>query len=258
MFFISVLFPFSCEEPMPMGDVPRIPVPDPTPSATDALRGQAQPSNGDHDESQPATVTEDISRNELGCGPTRFWAGALEGMETVNISGEIDFNSQQNGSYLVDVVSSDSESVVFGFECSKTGEFSISLPQELGEVWLFGFIDSNADGPSKDDPQGRTEVFKIESAVVNDLTLPIRAGQVVDEAFELKPPGAAGGQREEAAIDPNIETPPPEGVVSPSGEGEMVTNHPEGVEEPNVDPAPLQSDEPSSPESADAEGNESE
>lgn len=258
MFFISLLFPFSCEEPMPMGDVPRIPVPDPTPSATDALRGQAQPSNGPHDESLPATAAEDISRNELGCGPTRFWAGALEGKETIIISGDIDFNSQQNGSYLVDVVSNVKNSVVFGFECSKTGEFSISLPKDLGEVWLFGFIDSSADGPTKDDPQGRTDVFLIESTEINDITLPVRVGQVINEAFDLKPPGPGGAQREEAAIDPNIETPPPEGVVSPSGDGEVVTNHPEGGEEPNVEPTPVQANEPSSPESADPEGNESE
>ena len=260
MILFPLLLTFSCEEPMPMGEAPKIPVPDPTPSATDAMQNRPPPAGpppegGAEGAPPPATDAEEVPRNELGCGPTRFWAGALTDKETVTLKGTIDFNSAQNGSYLIDVVSTQKQRAVFGFECSKPGEFAVDVPVDLGSVWLFAFIDTDGNGPSEGDPQGRTEDFTVEDSAISDLTVPIRIGAVVQEAFELKPPGGGGGMpgSAEAPIDPSLIAPPPEGVQSPSGEGEGIADQPLDIPEDNPSVGGEPEDNPSvDPPSGDA------
>ncbi|MGC6509731.1 MAG: hypothetical protein ACON4U_15005 [Myxococcota bacterium] len=258
MFVFSLLLTFSCEEPMPIGEVPQIPVPDPTPSATDAMQNRSPSvSNGDGpSEGAPPATTEavDVPRNELGCGPTRFWAGSTQDTDTVTLSGTIDFNSEQNGSYLIDVVSNEAQKAVFGFECTKPGEFSIDVPSDLEAVWLFAFIDTDGNGPSENDPQGRTEYFEIGTDNVSGLSVPIRIGATVKEAFELKPPGqSSGAGTTQAPIDPNITEPPPEGVPNPSEGGNEIADQPLDVPQDNPPVGALPADNPNvDPQSGDA------
>ena len=181
---------------MPMGEVPNIPVPDPTPSAADAMQNRPPPSGPPGEggaEGAPPAATEgdDVPRNELGCGPTRFWAGAVKDKDTISsVAPLILIRSKWILPYRCGVFRQ--KSAVFGFECTKPGAFG-DVPVDLGSVWLFAFIDTDGNGPSEGDPQGRTDDFEINTSDVSGLTVPIRIGAVVQEAFELKPPVAAAG-----------------------------------------------------------------
>ena len=108
------------------------------------------------------------------------------------------------------------KSTVFGVECATQKEFSIEIPTDLGKVWLAAFLDLNSDGPSKEDPQGRSAVIDIAGDKISEIEINIRKDAPMEEAFHLDPPNGVpieGGQ--DANADDTEEKPPEDPATAP-------------------------------------------
>ena len=75
------------------------------------------------------------------------------------IKGEL--NSPSNLSVLIDVISVEEQRVVFGVECVRSRAFSFETPFFSSDLWLYGFVDEDGNGPSTNDVQGRSARFTL-------------------------------------------------------------------------------------------------
>ena len=196
--------------------------------------------SGCPESSAPATdeVGGDASggspENSEGGGPTpfsnpndaRFSVAPGEG---VQMSGVFDYQGETPGSYRIDFQKRESSNsppmLVHTIELDAPGAWSLEVPKDYGPIYLTGFVDLKGDGPSPDDPIGRTsEPVMIGSEAIEGVNLNIALGNDAGlagppnpgdnkppddaSAGEPAPEGAPGGDPEEGAPG----GPPPEGA----------------------------------------------
>jgi hypothetical protein len=199
--FMLFLFVFGCSEPIPINAAP-------TNLTTDIPR---EPPQEENDESKSGGKL--LDRNSSGCRTTQFWASSSQEGKTVNIRGEMLNEGEFPVPFLIDVVSVEKSAVVFGVECAKN-HFSFDTPQDLGEVWFFVFADLDGSGPSKSDPQGRSDGVTVSNNDIEGIQVQIYKDRPVEEAYLLGPPNKGDEQQN-----------PPE------------QNQPEQIEQPQENPA---------------------
>ena len=117
------------------------------------------------------------------CRPTRYWQQQPQAEQTVMIKGEL--NSPSNLSVLIDVISVEEQRVVFGVECVRSRAFSFETPFFSSDLWLYGFVDEDGNGPSTNDVQGRSARFTLVRNGAENLRLNL-SNDIVDEAFRLQ------------------------------------------------------------------------
>ena len=103
------------------------------------------------------------------------------------------------------LISTTKNQAVFGYECSSVGDFSITAPVDLGEVWGLVFLDAQGSGISKDDPHGRSSEFTIKTKSIDGITITLQTEKVVEEAFQINPPLDAAktlDPKQERVVDP--------------------------------------------------------
>ena len=176
MLLVGLLSLLGCAEPIPLNTTANQ-------SGNHVERNAGDPT--------PRDDAQTIPRNDSGCRVTQFWAPSLQQGKTVMISGVLNNSEEVTAPYLIDVHSLEKNATVFGVECTTQKEFSIEMPEKLGEVWLAAFSDSNGDGPSKEDPQGRSQNIRIVSDDISNLDIQIQRDAPMEEAFQLAPPNGA-------------------------------------------------------------------
>jgi hypothetical protein len=150
--------------------------------------------------STPNVDTQNIARNEKGCRVTQFWAPTMSEQKMNLISGQILYDKEATVPYLIDVISVENNAAIFGVECATQNEFSVNIPQDLGEVWLFVFADIDGNGPSKTDPQGKSDNIIIKQQSISNIKVTVQDGVIIEEGFQLAPPNGnpeEGGAPEE-------------------------------------------------------------
>jgi len=127
----------------------------------------------------------------FGCSVTPFWMETLYEGRSLTMDVSLKGDIEQGLPLLIDVISQTENKAVFGVECSMSESLQIELPQNLGEVWFFAFVDTGGDGPSKEDRQARSEIVTLgDSALPESVELQLKAETIV-EAFSLNPPAGA-------------------------------------------------------------------
>ena len=158
--------------------------------------------------------------NNGGGGPTpfsnpndaRFSVAPGEG---VTLNGEFVYTGETPGSSRLDFQRRESPNgppmLVHTIELDAPGPWSLEVPKDYGPIYLTGFVDLKGDGPSPDDPMGRTtEPVNIAQEDINGVDLAVSLGG-----------------------DAAIPSPPQPGENKPGENGEPA---PEGA--PGGDPAP--------------------
>lgn len=129
-----------------------------------------------------------------GCRLTPSWEGKSQGGGQTLAGRAV---AEGTGQLLVDIVDESSSQVVWGVECSGPGNFTAALPEGLGTVWVAVYLDRTGDGPSADDPQGRSSGSFSASAPPDDLEVVLATGSPITGIREPgggPPPGEGGGE----------------------------------------------------------------
>lgn len=129
-----------------------------------------------------------------GCRLTPSWEGKSQGGGQT-LSGRA--VAEGTGQLLVDIVDEASSQVVWGVECSGPGNFTAVLPAELGTVWVAVYLDLTGDGPSADDPQGRSSGSFSASSPPDDLEVVLATDAPITGIREPgggPPPGEGGAE----------------------------------------------------------------
>jgi hypothetical protein len=142
--------------------------------------------------------------------------------EGVQLSGVFDYQGETPGSYRIDFQKRESPNgppmLVHTIELDAPGPWSLEVPKDYGSIYLTGFVDLKGDGPSPDDPIGRTaEAVEIGSEPITGVNLNIALGNDAglsgppqpgdnkppDDASTggLAPEGAPGGDPDEGGAD---------------------------------------------------------
>ncbi|MFT4979059.1 MAG: hypothetical protein ACI8S6_004969 [Myxococcota bacterium] len=210
------------EAPTGAPDKPGLPVNQPPPAAgtPDA------PPPGEKPEEQPAA--EATPPVEGGAPSGCEWAGVdsqwskYDETERVRIAGDLSYEGDAAGHVLLDLLSADKD-ILLSVRCAKPGPFEVSVPKGLGATTLVAIIDSDFNGPTRNDAAGRTaEPVDIQAADIDGVTIALAAGA---DLGDITLPDPAG---REAFVPPDSEIPPAE------AEGEA----PEGDEPGGAAPNP--------------------
>lgn len=130
----------------------------------------------------PIVPPEAEKENPSGCSLTEFWSGGDGKGRLIRV--HLLYADTNQAPMLVDIIHENR--VVRGFECVQGGEQEIRIPDEKAS-WIMAYADLDQDGPSRVDPQGRSEEI---GHVTEEYTIVLKPGYVVQEAFELSPPQA--------------------------------------------------------------------
>jgi hypothetical protein len=153
----------------------------------------------------------------------------------VKLSGSFDYTGETPGSYRIDFQKRETPNsppmLVHTIELDAPGPWSLEVPKDYGPIYLTGFVDLKGDGPSPDDPIGRTmepvviggeaiEGIALSVALGNDAGIPAPpqpggktpgAGTPGEPAPEGAPGGdPAGGEQAGGAPAGGEQTPPPD------------------------------------------------
>jgi len=143
--------------------------------------------------------------------------------EGVTLKGVFQYEGDITGSYRIDVQKQQGSAppmLVHAIELEQPGEFSIEVPKAYGSISLVGFVDAKSDGPTPDDPVGRTtEPLLIEEANIEGIVLAVALGNELNTAPPEPGKGPTAGEPsnagspEEGAPDgsPPPEQPPADG-----------------------------------------------
>ncbi len=176
--------------------------------------GGPGPGPGSSTEEGPAAGDSGVS-----CRAAGDWANKPKTASGGTISGSLVLPEGAKGTVLIDLVDVGSNEVVFGVECPAGQVFSLAPPTGLSPVWLAAFLDTNSDGPSPDDPQGRTKGTLQPDAGATDLSLTLVAGKPLPAVIYAKVPEPG---TEPGGPPPGSETPdpggPPPGEATPEGQ----------------------------------------
>ena len=163
----------------------------------------------------PAANAQRPSIGDGECRATQFWSSQIIEDETVLVQGAIASQKEVSVPYLVDVVSVEKNSVVFGLECSTQSSFTATLPANLGDVWLLVFADLDGNGPSETDPHGASTQILVKEENLQGVAIEV-GGRIIPEAFQLAPPNGAGSDNATPADasqqDPATDTKPLDSV----------------------------------------------
>ena len=150
--------------------------------------------------------------------------------EGVQLSGVFDYQGETPGSYRIDFQKRESPNgppmLVHTIELDAPGPWSLEVPKDYGPIYLTGFVDLKGDGPSPDDPIGRTaEAVQIGTEAIEGVNLNIALGNDAGlsgppQPGDNQPPGdastgdpapegAPGGDPEEGAAGDAPPEPPP-------------------------------------------------
>ncbi|MFT4979584.1 MAG: hypothetical protein ACI8S6_005496 [Myxococcota bacterium] len=136
--------------------------------------------------------------------------------EGVTLSGTFQYEGDITGSYRIDFQRKEGSTppmLVHAIELEKAGEFSVEVPKGYGPILLLGFVDAKADGPTPDDPIGRTaEPILIGDEDVSGVILDVKLGNELNTA----PPQPGRGP---SAGEPSNSGTPPEGASEGAPEG---------------------------------------
>jgi len=156
----------------------------------------------------------------------------------VMLSGTFDYTSESPGSYRIDIQKRETPNsppmLVHAIELDAPGPWSLEVPTDYGPIYLTGFVDLKGDGPSPDDPIGRTaEPIVIGSEPIENISLTVALG---NDAGLSSPPQPGDNK-------PGTGTPgeaAPEGAPggAPVPEGEPGGGEPGGGEPGGGEPAP--------------------
>ena len=94
------------------------------------------------------------------------------GGDSTVVSGTVAWDGAILSRVLLDLVEPERLVAVYGFECRGAGEFSVEVPRSIGDVVAIAFVDNSQDGPSADDPQGRTaEAIDLDGGDVDGVLI---------------------------------------------------------------------------------------
>ena len=130
----------------------------------------------------PIVPPEAEKQKPSGCSLTEFWSGGDGKGRLIRV--QLLYADTNQAPMLVDVIHENR--VVRGFECIEGGEQGLYVPDGVGS-WIMAYADLDQDGPSRVDPQGRSDPIQKDN---DQYTIVLKPGYVVQEAFELSPPQA--------------------------------------------------------------------
>ncbi|MFT5685029.1 MAG: hypothetical protein ACI8RZ_005975 [Myxococcota bacterium] len=128
----------------------------------------------------------------------------------VKLSGTFDYADATPGNYRIDFQKRESANgppmLVHTIELDAPGAWSLEVPKDYGPIYLTGFVDLKGDGPSPDDPLGRTtEPVLIGTEPIEGVTLTVALGNDAGLSSPPKPgdnkPGTPEGTPGEPAPD---------------------------------------------------------
>lgn len=132
----------------------------PDPSATSSGT-EANPNAANNQTAGSNGVQEtDPSSARLSCA---------EGDEScITLSGAVKYDGTSSGTVRLDVQKireGSAPMLVHTMELQATSEFTFDAPKGYGKIIITGFIDEAGDGPSQNDPQGRTTIEILEEDI---------------------------------------------------------------------------------------------
>lgn len=116
----------------------------------------------------------------------------------VKLSGTFQYDGDVTGSYRIDFQRQEGSAppmLVHAIELEQPGEFSVDVPKGYGEIQLLGFVDAKSDGPTADDPVGRTrEPIIIGEEDITGVVLEVALGNNANVAPPEPGKGPSGGE----------------------------------------------------------------
>ena len=125
-----------------------------------------------------------------------------EDTNCVKLSGKLVFEGTATGSIRLDVQKvrdGSAPMLVKAEEASADGAFSFRVPKEYGKIIITGFIDQAGDGPSPQDPQGRSQII-VAGEDILDIQIEVKADNA---PVQPKPPSEK--PEEKGTTTPNTE-----------------------------------------------------
>lgn len=171
----------------------------------------------------------------------------------VMLSGSFDYSNEAPGSYRIDFQKRESPNgppmLVHTIELDAPGPWSLEVPKDYGPIYLTGFVDLKGDGPSPDDPIGRTvQPVVIGSEPIEGVALTVALG---NDAGIPAPPQP--GDNKPGTGTPGEAAPEgaPGGAPVPEGEPGSAEPAPDGApggpptgDTPDAPPADAPAEEP--------------
>lgn len=165
----------------------------------------------------------------------------------VVLNGVFQYEGDITGSYRIDFQKQEGNAppmLVHAIELDEPGPFSIEVPKNYGALHLLGFVDAQQDGPSADDPVGRSQApIIIGEEDIEGVILEIAVGNTINP---MPPPDSAPTPDDGGSADgepaPEGEAPPADGGEAPADGGAPEA----GGDEPEA-AAPPANDEPAEP-----------
>lgn len=161
--------------------------------------------------------------------PSSARLSCAEGDEScITISGAVKYDGTPSGTVRLDVQKireGSAPMLVHTMELQATTDFSFDAPKGYGKIIVTGFIDEAGDGPSQNDPQGRTTIEILEEDILA-LEIEVKSDNA---PVQPKPPG-------DGKQDPSKDGEKKQDGITPPADGEKQAPPPK--EEPKQDGPP--------------------
>ncbi|NOY25203.1 MAG: hypothetical protein GXP62_04965 [Oligoflexia bacterium] len=150
---------------------------DPPPAPINAP-GIRDPSRGVADDAPPAPGQRDVHALTLD-GPTVTLSGTVTYWQANTDLQEVPI--EYSGSLRLEVLREPDadgySAMLHSQQLDGPGPFTLAVPQDLGQVHLFAYVDAGSNGPDPDEPRGNTKDFKVAQEDIGGLDLVIGPAQ---------------------------------------------------------------------------------
>lgn len=140
--------------------------------------------------------------------------------EGVTLSGTVSYAGEATGPVRMDFLVQDDGNaprLVHASSVETMGAWSIVVPKGYGDLFIVGFLDPDADGPSPTDPAASVSL-KVEEEDIGDLELVLVDDPDLGSLTPGTPPSAGGEAPKDGA--PPQDGPPEGAEAGPEGEPE--------------------------------------